>query len=496
MFSFVKRKKFLFIPFLVVIILCLAFGVYAGYFSVGKRALLGVKVGEISVAGKDYNQIVDMLKKQETEIKVVFTNFGHKEFSLTDLGYRVDAEATAQKALEYGNSTSNYFLAFFKTHTVEPIYKIDNDALTKVSAELSQGYKDYVAAVEPTVKYDDKQKKFIAVAGKDGRGANAESILAAAEKAMVSGKKIETEIVYGDFKPLTPMNRVNAVVDSANALLAHSYEIKTNLNDSAKNSFVPSKDELATWIKIPDLESDTQEKLAFQQDNLNKWLDRVKTKVETKTVNGYRYVNPAGKVLKVINDAEDGVTVKNFDQVAKDFWAALEKQENYIGSLETEIVKAKWDTRTVDPGAENLPYPAAPGEKWIDVNLSRHTIAAYSGAKLVRAPSPVGTGRAYAGYATVTGTYKIERKVPLKDMRGFNNDGTKYLVQNVPYSMFFHGGYAIHGGPWVNKKIAETGVGYQVSHGCVNLPTESSQGNVAKWYYDWAPIGTVVRTHY
>ena len=69
-------------------------------------------------------------------------------------------------------------------------------------------------------------------------------------------------------------------------------------------------------------------------------------------------------------------------------------------------------------------------------------------------------------------------------MRGANAHGTHYEVENVPWSSFFHAGYALHGAPW------RSSFGYAASHGCVNLPVD-----VAKWVYWWAPVGTPVVSH-
>ena len=46
-------------------------------------------------------------------------------------------------------------------------------------------------------------------------------------------------------------------------------------------------------------------------------------------------------------------------------------------SSSTKTTKAEWKERTIANGAEKLVYPAAEGEKWIDVNLSNATVTAY-----------------------------------------------------------------------------------------------------------------------
>lgn len=135
--------------------------------------------------------------------------------------------------------------------------------------------------------------------------------------------------------------------------------------------------------------------------------------------------------------------------------------------------------------ASNPSAPAAPNApttgKWIDVNVSNQTITAYEGS------TPLKTILVSTGLPrtpTVLGTFKILRKYPAVRMTGGTPGYDYYDLPNVPYSMFFYQGYAIHGTYWHNN------FGHPMSHGCVNLPTAE-----AKWFYEWAPIGTPVVAH-
>ena len=59
--------------------------------------------------------------------------------------------------------------------------------------------------------------------------------------------------------------------------------------------------------------------------------------------------------------------------------------------------------------------------------------------------------------------------------------GPGYNLPNVPWTMYFYGGYAIHGAYWHNN------FGQRMSHGCVNM-----KPNEAKWLFNWTPKGTLV----
>ncbi|MFP4395361.1 MAG: LysM peptidoglycan-binding domain-containing protein [Anaerolineales bacterium] len=125
--------------------------------------------------------------------------------------------------------------------------------------------------------------------------------------------------------------------------------------------------------------------------------------------------------------------------------------------------------------------PPPPSEtrsgKWIDVNLSTQTVTAYEGQ------TPVYTALASTGTQwtpTVVGAYEIYVKYVSTTM-----SGPGYYLPNVPYTMYFYKGYGLHGTYW------HSNFGTPMSHGCVNLATPD-----AEWFYNWAPIGTPVVSHY
>jgi lipoprotein-anchoring transpeptidase ErfK/SrfK len=88
---------------------------------------------------------------------------------------------------------------------------------------------------------------------------------------------------------------------------------------------------------------------------------------------------------------------------------------------------------------------------------------------------------------TVIGQYKIYSKYISQDMRGANVDGSSYFQPNVPYVLYFYGGYAIHGNYW--RPTSWFG-NINSSHGCLGVTPDDGA-----WIFDWAPIGTPVITH-
>lgn len=129
--------------------------------------------------------------------------------------------------------------------------------------------------------------------------------------------------------------------------------------------------------------------------------------------------------------------------------------------------------------ATTLSLVAAPadGKRWIEVDLTNQTLTAWQGDVPVMFTN-ISSGR--ANTPTVTGRFAVGTKYAAQRMTG-----PGYDLPNVPWVMYFHGSYAIHGAYWHNN------FGTPMSHGCVNM-----RSNEAEMLYNWAAPGTEVYVHY
>ena len=118
--------------------------------------------------------------------------------------------------------------------------------------------------------------------------------------------------------------------------------------------------------------------------------------------------------------------------------------------------------------------------KWIDIDIGDQRITAYQGTTPLKSVL-VSTGVAW--HPTPIGHYAIYLKIPSQAMSG-GSGAEAYYLPGVPWVMYFAGANAIHGTYWHHN------FGTPMSHGCVNLTIDD-----AKWFYDWAEIGTPVITH-
>ena len=152
-------------------------------------------------------------------------------------------------------------------------------------------------------------------------------------------------------------------------------------------------------------------------------------------------------------------------------------------TLTPTITNTPLPTNTFYPTNTPKPVPTSPppaggsGEHWIEVNLSQQRLYAYAGNTLMNS-FVVSTGTWQT--PTVTGYFNVYLKYVSTTM-----SGPGYYLTNVPYTMYFHGDYGIHGTYWHNN------FGTPMSHGCVNM-----RSNEAEWLYYFSPVGTLVYIHY
>lgn len=96
------------------------------------------------------------------------------------------------------------------------------------------------------------------------------------------------------------------------------------------------------------------------------------------------------------------------------------------------------------------------------INVSTQTMTVTKHGRIIHT-WPVSTAR--KGYVTPRGSWRPTRLHKMWRSRKYDNSP-------MPYSVFYHGGYAIHGTSAVSR------LGSPASHGCVRLDTQ----NAARFY--------------
>lgn len=162
--------------------------------------------------------------------------------------------------------------------------------------------------------------------------------------------------------------------------------------------------------------------------------------------------------------------------IAKEYNVSIQDIVDLNGISDPDFIYPGQELKIPAAGAYVPPAPAAPTNsgRSIVVSTENQRIYAYQDGQMVRTHL-VSTG--LPDTPTVKGDFSVYVKYLADDM-----SGPGYFLPQVPYTMYFYQGYGIHGTYWHNA------FGRQMSHGCVNLPTEEAQ-----WFFNFAEVGTPVR---
>lgn len=142
--------------------------------------------------------------------------------------------------------------------------------------------------------------------------------------------------------------------------------------------------------------------------------------------------------------------------------------QEYVLSARGKLYEAEY-VRTADEitRPEDIPDDA----RWVHINLDEQTFVAYEG-DVPHYTSLISSG--VEGRDTPDGLYRTQRKYVSKTMRGPDETHGRYRVEEIPWVMYYHGAYAVHGAYWHNQ------FGEVRSHGCTNIAPVDAQ-----WLFDW-----------
>jgi lipoprotein-anchoring transpeptidase ErfK/SrfK len=114
----------------------------------------------------------------------------------------------------------------------------------------------------------------------------------------------------------------------------------------------------------------------------------------------------------------------------------------------------------------------AEDEQWIHVDLAEQVLVAYEGDRPVLA-TLVSSGK--EGFEPPVGLFRVHKKYATVTMSGPDPDAGTYTVEEVPWTMYYWGSFALHGAYWHDE------FGRVRSHGCTNLPPID-----AHWLFHWS----------
>lgn len=464
-----------FISLAVVLVLAIA-GVFGFAQAYSAKALPRMTVAGIDVSGKTATQIEQQVEAAASERTVDLTIEGKTvSVPLADTGFSVDSAKTTQAALEPSASIWSRASGLMSSRHIPAAVNVDEPAFAQFVESLNA--KTPSPTQEASVSWNGEQ--FVASPGRAGTAVDADqvrTIVESASKDLKSSALADLSVMQRE--PENSAAQAEAAAVKANELMSASVELGDGIE-----SFEATADDIAKWIAF-----DPADGLApsFDATAIASWVSQIADKTNEDPTPGIQNVDVNGKVLINAREGKKGWKVNNLGAIANQVVQVVQAGEAFAGSFDYDEVTPTYEQRKIAPGAENLPYPAAPGEKWIDINLTTAQMTCYEGTEVVRGPIPVVPGKPSS--PTVDGHFNVYLQYESQTMRGLNDDGSRYVEPDVPWVSYFHESYSIHAAPW-QRTFGWTGPGG--SHGCVNTPTSD-----AEWIYHWADLGTSVMSHY
>jgi hypothetical protein len=178
---------------------------------------------------------------------------------------------------------------------------------------------------------------------------------------------------------------------------------------------------------------------------------------------------------------EQGRLVPGRSLARREFVPLTGKVRNMAGARMVQARDQRWlrsDDVRIAAKPNELPWFAGRGRNWIDVSLLNQTLVLWEGDKPVYA-TLVSTGKGGLGdpkhsLSTPQGIFRVQQKHVTTTMDSSVADN-EFELRDVPWVMYFTGGYALHGAYWHDD------FGRTRSHGCVNLSPID-----ARYVFEWS----------
>lgn len=442
-------------------------------------ALPGVSVAGMPVTGHSAEQIASMVDARAKDVTVAITvDTETVSAPLADLGVVVDGQATASQAMAGNASFISKLEALFSSTEVSPVVTVDRVKLQSYADTLAR--KAGPVVVNAGVVLDQESNTFRATEAVAGTGLDVDALSGVVEEAARVLSSTTTTAVVQTVEPTITTEEAQEMVQAAQSLAGLEVSISDGIDE-----FTADAATRAAWVAVPvSADGKSLEKPVIDEEKFRAWVAKTAEESNVEPKPGINNVDANGKVLVEARKGVKGYKVNNADAVVKEALASLRDGKSFAGDFDYDEVEAPFESRQVLPGAENALYPAAEGEKWLEINLGNNSVSAYEG--LTRVHGPVAIVPGSPGHETVTGLFHIYLKYDKQDM-GCTPEWP-YCAKDVPWVSYFHGSYAFHGAPWQDT-FGWSGPGG--SHGCINMPVHE-----AKWVHQWSEMGTPVVSHY
>jgi lipoprotein-anchoring transpeptidase ErfK/SrfK len=413
----------------------------------------GTSVAGVGIGFLTPGAAVDAVQHRLATTTIVLTGEGgDAEVTGADLGASVDARSLVDQA--FAEHPMWNVTAWFPASVSAPVFvdaEAADSALRAAAPEL------YVDPVDATLTYDADTATYVTTPAEEGVGIDVDAVRAALQDAFEAGEtRVELDTTLAPVTAQTPTYVAEGAAAQLNGMLS------TAGFYVGKERTVPvSREVAASWLTVTPGDRGTFA-ITADQTAIEKLVPSLAEAVNREVVNATVVTDSGGAVLSDLTAGVTGRALGDTSDVAADFAAQLATGN---AAYQLPVTETEFATTAL--------------ERRIEVDLSAQTTYLFENDKVI-ASYAISSG--LAGTPTFTGSYRVFAHTSMQDMGCF--EGAPYCTENVPWITWFNGDQGFHGAYWHNN------FGNPMSHGCVNMPI-----NIAKFVYDWSPVGTEVWVH-
>nr|WP_311260258.1 L,D-transpeptidase family protein [Microbacterium sp. WCS2018Hpa-9] len=415
----------------------------------------GTTVAGISVGWLTPGAAAETIEAHVAETEVTLTGAGD-DIVLTgaDLGATIDASALADQAF------AERPLWNVTAWMGDPVAgDITLDPATAESALREAVPTSFEDPVDAGVVFDAAAGGYAITPSAPGTAVDVDGLTAAIVATIADGgKSLEFSGGPAEAAPAVTDEDATTVATSLNTMLG---SIGFYIGEERTVPVDPTV--ASTWFSVVDDEGELS--IVADEAAIQATIDVLPGAVNRAPVNATNIVDSAGKVLRTVAEGTNGRAIGDTSNLASDIAAKLEAGD---GVFPIEVAET--------------PFESVNLVRKIDVDLSSQTATLIENGAVVRSWA-ISSGK--SATPTDTGNFRVYAHVREQTMKSREPDGSITETPNVPWVTYFNGDEGFHGTYWHND------FGNPRSHGCVNMPID-----VAKYVYEWSPVGLEVSVHY
>lgn len=437
--------------------LWIGLGAGAAVIALGASSLVllapGTSVGGVGVGFLTPGAAVEAVQQRLATTTVVLTGEGgDAEVTGADLGASVDARALVDAA--FADNPLWNVTAWFPEPVDAAVFVDEQAATSELRAAAPELYTD---PVDATLTYDAESATYVTSPAEEGRGIDVDVVRAALQDAFQSGQsRVEVEATVAPVRADTPTYvaestaaRLNGILETAGFYVGDERTVPVE------------RSVIASWLTVEPGDRGTFT-ISADEAAIEEVVATLPAKVDREAADATVITDSTGEVISEIKAGVTGRTLGDTSDVGSEFATLLASGE---GRYELPVTETKFTTTSL--------------ERRIEVDLGSQTTYLFENDKVIGSYA-ISSG--LSGTPTFTGSYRVFAHTAMQDMGCF--EGAPYCTENVPWITWFNGDQGFHGAYWHNN------FGNPMSHGCVNMPID-----IAKFVYDWAPVGTEVWVH-